>query len=103
MVRYRLHGEIEYGKFREALDIWKQLAELTIKRGWPKLTIWSPVVGHGNLMIIESDYPDMATWERVNGECLTDAEFMGLFRQSAAYVTQGSSFDELLTASPDLA
>lgn len=103
MVRYRLHGEIEYGKFREALEIWKQIAELSVKRGWPKLTVWSPVVGQGNIMIIEADYPDMATWERVNGEFLSDAEVMGLFRQTAAYVTQGSSYDELLSAAPDLA
>ena len=100
MVRYRLHGEIEYGKFREALEIWKQIAELSVKRGWPKLTVWSPVVGQGNIMIIEADYPDMATWERVNGEFLSDAEVMGLFRQSATYVVQGSSYDELLLAAP---
>jgi hypothetical protein len=103
VVRYRLHGEIEYGKFREALDIWKQLAELSVKRGWPKLTVWSPVVGQGNIMIVEADYPDMATWERVNIEFMSDSEVMGLFRQTAAYVTQGTSYDELLSAAPDLA
>jgi hypothetical protein len=98
-----LHGEIQYGKFREALEFWKQIGELTIKRGWPKLTVWAPVVGQGNLMIVEADYPDMATWERVNSEFLSDAEVMGLFRQSAALVIQGTSFDELLSAAPELA
>jgi len=42
MVRYRLHGEIKYSKFREALEIWKQIGALTLKRGWPKLTVWFP-------------------------------------------------------------
>jgi len=103
MVRYRLHGEIKYSKFREALEIWKQIGALTLKRGWPKLTVWSPVVGQGNLMIVEGDYPDMATWDRVNSECQTDAEFMGLFRGTSEYVIQGTSFDELLAAAPELA
>jgi hypothetical protein len=103
MIRWRLHGEIQYGKFREELEIWKQIGELTIKRGWPKLSVWSPVVGTGNKLIVEADYPDMATWERVNGEFLSDAEVMGLFRQAATYVIQGTSFDELLSAAPELA
>ena len=103
MIRWRLHGEIQYGKFREELEIWKQIGELTIKRGWPKLTVWSPVVGQSNLIIVEADFPDMAAWERVNNEALTDAEYMGLFRQAATYVIQGTSFDELVSAAPELA
>ena len=71
MVRYRLHGEIQYGKFREALEIWKQIAALSVKRGWPKPTMWSPVVGQGNMMIVEIDYPDLATFDRVFQEFQT--------------------------------
>jgi hypothetical protein len=103
MVRYRLHGEIQYGKFREALEIWKQIAALSIERGWPKPTMWSPVVGQGNMMIVEIDYPDLATFDRVFQEFQTDPEAMGLYRGTAQYVTQGTSRDELLSASPELA
>src|ERR1700724_2368190 len=103
MVRYRQHNEIQYGKFREALDLWKQIAALSVKRGWPNLTLWSPVVGRANMMIIEIDYPDMATFERLNDEFQTDAEVMGLDRSSAQHVIQSTSHDELLFASPELA
>jgi hypothetical protein len=103
MIRHRLHEEIEYGKFREALDIWKQIGELSVKRGWPKPTVWSPVVGQSNLMIVEADYPDMATWHRISGEAQGDVEYMGLFRGTAQYAIQGSSFGELLSPAPELA
>lgn len=103
MFRYRFYVQVRYGHFREYLALAEQLNELGRSRGWKEATFWAPTVGGFNELIAETDYPDLATFERQNRELHSDAEAMELFRSQNEHVIEGSRRDELLETAPHIA
>ena len=65
------------------------------KKGWPTSTPYTPVVGTGNEIVLETEYADLATFDRVNHAFQTDAESMKIYRRTADIVVQGSVHDEI--------
>ena len=103
MHRYRVHVQVRYGRFKEHLEVCERLNELARSRGWTESTFWVPTVGTGNEVIIETDYPDLATFQREGDAFSSDREAMKLLRSTSELVVEGSARSELLEPAPTLA
>jgi NIPSNAP len=103
MVRTRFILEVRYGHFSECLKAAGQLNEIARERGWAEATFWVPTVGAANELIVENDYPDLATYEREVNAQFSDAEWMKAFRSTVDAVVQGTLRSELLQTAPQLA
>ena len=103
MYRHRFYAQIVYGHFKENLEAWERLNELARSRGWAESTFWAPTVGTANEFIVETDYPDLATFQRQSEAFFADSEAMTLFRGTSEHVVEGSGHDELLQTAPQLA
>ena len=73
MYRHRLRQQILYGHFREFIEIAEALNGLARERGWAESTLWTPTVGAANEVIVETEYPDLATFQRENEAFYSDA------------------------------
>ncbi len=95
MYRYRAYQQVVYGHFNEFLKANDELNAIARKKGWPESTAWTPVVGTGNDVVLEAEYPDLATFEKLNRAFQADPESMKIYRGTAGIVVQGSVHDEL--------
>ena len=96
MYRYREIQQVVYGHFNEFIKAWQDLAAIYRKRGWPEPTVWTPTVGVGNEAIVETDYGDLASFQKVNEAFESDAEAMKVYRGLAGIIVQGSSRSEII-------
>jgi len=96
MYRHRAHVQVLYGHFNDFLKATHELNAIARKRGWPESSIWGPVVGTGNVVVLEEEYADLATFAKVAEAFQSDAEAMKIYRGTASLVVQGSVHDELL-------
>ena len=44
----------------------EELNAVARKKGWPEATVWTPVVGTGNAVVLEDEYADLASFESGN-------------------------------------
>ena len=95
MYRHRAYQQVVYGHFNEFLKAMDELNAIARKKGWPESTVWTPVVGIGNDAVLDTEYTDLASFERVNRAFQADPESMKIFRATAGIVVQGSARDEL--------
>ncbi len=98
--RARQIGTIKYGQFGEYLKTFKKLEEISRARGWAEARLLSPVAGAGNEIVIEWDYPDLATFQKEGESFLADDEAFQLFRSGAQHIVEGSLRNELLEEIP---
>jgi hypothetical protein len=103
MYRARIHQEVIYGHFREFLQVTESFRALSRERGWTDGTLWVPTAGRGNVVIWETEYPDLASFQRENEAVYSDKEAMDLIRQFSPHVVQGSVHTELLEEAPSIA
>jgi hypothetical protein len=103
MYRFRYGVQVRYGHFKDFLANQQQQNELARSRGWPEATHWVPTTGAVNTFIGEIEYPDLATYQRLNEAFGADAEAMTLFRAVNDHIVEGSAYTELLETPPQLA
>jgi len=103
MYRHRLRQQILYGHFREFIEIAEALNGLARERGWAESTFWTPTVGAANEVIVETEYPDLATFQRENEAFYSDAEVMTQVRRLSEHVVQGSVHDQLIQQATQIA
>jgi hypothetical protein len=96
MYRYRAYAQVIYGHFNDVLKVYQELNAISRKRGWPEWTVWTPVIGTANEIVVEQEFTDLASFERANKAFQSDTEAMRVFRGAAGLVVQGSSHDELV-------
>jgi len=96
MYRHRAYQQVVYGRFNDFLKGVQELNAVSRKKGWPESTVWSPVFGTANEVVLEEPYQDLATVERVARAFQSDAEAMKIFRGLGGLIVQGSARDELL-------
>ena len=99
--RLRLIAEIEYGQFTDFMKSQRKLERIMRERGWAPTRTLVPVAGPNNEVILEIEYPDLATFERENGAFYADEEAFAAFRAGAKYVVQGTARTELYEDVPD--
>jgi hypothetical protein len=103
MVRLAQRWEIIYG---HAADFVKQIESANAvlrERGWSEFTVFAPLGGKANEVVLMSDYADLATYKTETEASYADAEYMKEWRASAQYAVQGSGTFEVLQPMPHLA
>jgi hypothetical protein len=100
MIRWRSISTIEYGHFAEALHLCHELTDVCHARSWQAPRILVPIAGNNNELIVEVEYPDLATYQRETEQVYGDAEFMKLIRGLAEITYPQSSRSELLEDAP---
>jgi hypothetical protein len=101
--RYRMQSTAKYGHYNEVVSTLRQVNEISSQRGWAAGRILSPFVGDANVVVLETDYPDLATFEREMNEFYADPEAMKIWRSGAQHIVEGSNRDELYLDAPTLA
>jgi hypothetical protein len=103
MYRQRIRQQILYGQFREYMEIAEEVFELRMKLGLATPTLWAPTFGTANEVVWETDYADLATFQRENEIFYSDVEAMKQWRRLWQLAVQGSIQDELLEQAPRIA
>ena len=96
MYRHHYRCEVHYGQFRQFVDLSRQISALEGGRGWAVSTIWTPVVGVANEVIVIAEYPSLDAFERERAARRADADYMKLSRATEELMTPGTFRDELL-------
>jgi hypothetical protein len=95
MYRRRQYAQVVYGHFNDFLKATHELNAIARKRGWPESSIWGPVVGTGNDVVLEQEFADLNSFAKAADAFQSDAEAMKIWRSTANLVIQGSVRDEL--------
>jgi hypothetical protein len=103
MYRQRMRQQILYGQFREYMEIADQIIELRQRHGLAEPILLAPMFGTANEVIWETEYADLATFQRENETFYADAELMKQWRRLWQHAVQGSTHDELLEGAPRIA
>jgi hypothetical protein len=103
MYRQRIRQQILYGQFREYMEIAEEVIQLRRKLGLAAPILWVPTFGASNEVVWETDYPDLATFQRENEAFYSDADAMKRWRRLWEHAVQGSIHDELLEEAPHIA
>ena len=103
MYRVLQRQEVVYGHYKEVVELIDEINGLLRSRSMAEFRTWSPTFGKGNELILESEYPDLATYERESEAFSSDPEIMKVWRSGAHLIVQGSVTSELLEPAPQLA
>ena len=95
MYRMRSYQQVLYGKYNDFVSAWTELNRIEQSRGRHTASIWVPTVGTGNEVMLEWEYPDLATLQAESDAFNQDTDSMRVFRQTASLVVQGSNRSEL--------
>jgi hypothetical protein len=93
--RFRAYQQVLYGRFNEFFATVQELNANETSKGRTPVTVWTPTVGEGNLVVLEAEYPDLASFHTDNDAFYHDAEAMRVFRSMAPLIVQGSARSEL--------
>ena len=103
MIRERLHFTVKTGSaWNDALGLIREIDEIQIAAGRVTGTVWTQVVGPFNEMVIETDFPDLATYERESEALMSDPAVLKLFPQFDAITVEGKGYNELLMTAETL-
>ena len=104
MVRHRLHLVAALGQYRMALAWVADMNAACRKLGLPEATAWAPMSGDFNYIILETEYADLATFDKLTDKFQNDPEAMAVFRRGNDW---GSAShwpkDEVLVSAPTIA
>jgi NIPSNAP len=103
MYRTRLIVEVKIGRFKEYTESFQKINDLVKARGWTESTIWVTAIGTLNEVIVDTEYPDLATMEREQDAFNADPEARALVISAVDCIVQGSGRSELMSSIPVLA
>ena len=98
--RVRTICEVKYGHFGAYFSAMKKLAKISEARGWAPLRLMVPTAGQNNQLVMEQEYPDLATFQKENDLFYSDEEAFEVFRGSAEHVVQGTARTEIYEDMP---
>ena len=84
MYRHHYRCEVRYGQFRRFVDLSRQISALEAERGWAVSTIWSPVVGMANEVIVIAESTSLPAFETERAARREDAEYLRLSRDAGS-------------------
>jgi hypothetical protein len=104
MVRYSHHMTVTLGRFNDALKWVRAMNADAKENGWAESRMMSGF-GPVNQLILESEYPDLAAFDKERVEFETNAEAMKTFRSGIDLNAPGTHpWDELeISVDQDLA
>ena len=71
------------------IESYARLKEIARERGWQEMTIWTQTFGPFGELVLETDYPDLATYERETNAFFADDECMKLTMEAMNYRSPG--------------
>jgi hypothetical protein len=86
---------VKYGHFGAYLKAMKELDRVCTARGWSPTRVLVPTVGANNVIVLENEYPDLASFQAETDAFYQDEEAFEIFRSSAEHVVEGSARTEL--------
>jgi|SRR5436305_13113294 len=98
--RLRMISSVKYGQFGQYMATVKRLVQINDARGWAPMRVLTPTVGVSNEIVLETEYPDLATLQRENDEFYADREAFEAFRAGAEFIVEGTARSELLEDMP---
>jgi hypothetical protein len=103
MIRYRSHMTVTLGRFRDALK-WAHAINADAKKyGWAESKVLTRVIGPSQELILESEYVDLAAFDKERLEFMTSAEAMATLRSSIEFNAPGTlPWDELEMSIDDI-
>jgi hypothetical protein len=101
--RFRAYQQVLYGRYNDFLAAVQELNAIEKSKGRIPLTVWAAAIGEGNLVLLEAEYPDLASFQKDNDAFNEDAEAMRVFRGMAALIVQGSARSELWESATSIA
>ena len=95
--------QVLYGQFREYMEVAGEVMARREKLGLAASRLWAPAFGTANEVVWETDYTDLAAYERENEAFYSDADAMEQWRRLWQHAVQDSVRDELLMEAPQIA
>ena len=96
MIRERLHFTVKnQAGWNEALDLIREVDEIQTAAGRATGTVWTQVVGQFNELVIETDYPDLAAYERETAALMSDPAAMKPFARFEEITVGDKGYNEL--------
>ena len=96
MIRERAHFTVKnMAGWNEALDLIREVDEIQATAGRATGTVWTQVVGQFNEIVIETDYPDLSTYERESGAMMSDPATMKLYARFEEITVTEKGYNEL--------
>lgn len=96
MVRSRFHTTVTLGRFNDALTWARAMNADAKKNGWAESRMMVPNSGPVNRLILETEYPDLAAYDKQQQEFFANAAAMKTFRSGIDLNAPGTHpWDEL--------
>ena len=96
MIRERMHFTVKnLAGWNEALDLIREIDEIQAAADRATGTVWTQVVGQFNEIIIETDFPDLATYQRENEALMSDPAALKLFPRFDEITVADKGYNEL--------
>jgi hypothetical protein len=97
MIRERTHFTVKnLSGWNEALDLIREIDGIQTAAGRTSSTVWTQVAGPFNEIIIEVDYPDLATYQREVDALFSDPAALKLFPRIEEITVADKGYNELL-------
>lgn len=103
MIRERMHATVhDLSSWNEYLAVIRDIDEVQAAAGRvPSSGVWTQVVGQYNEIIVELDYPDLATYESETKAAMSDPQVVKLASRIETLTIADKGFNELfVTADP---
>ena len=97
MYRLRYHMVVrDLDGWNEAIDLARQVNEISKRLGLPTGTLWTETVGPFNHLIAETDYESLALYESSFKALMEDSEAQQLWPRFEAVMVPDKGYTELL-------
>ena len=95
MYRERTLLRVTTEGWNPTIENFNRLNEIARQRGWQESTIWTQTFGPFGELLLETDYPDLATYETQTAAFYADEECMKLVLDTMQYRTGAAGHNEM--------
>ena len=98
MVRWTRSAQIASGKFPQASQWAKEIAEFSNKKYKTQTSVYIDSFGEYGKIRWFCDFADFAAWEKVGSQLMADQEYLQKVNKAADLFIHGSVFDSVMRA-----
>ena len=98
MIRWTRSAQIASGKFPQAVQFAKEIADYSNKKYKTQTSVYMDSVGEFGRIRWFCDFTDFAAWEKIGGQLMADQEYLKKVNQAADLFVHGSVFDTVMRA-----
>jgi hypothetical protein len=102
---FRVRSEmlVRYGHFNDVLENHRQLNEISRQNGWTESRFWCGLSGQDNIFVVETDYANMAAYQKDLDADYSDPAYMKVFRANIDYIVEGTVRTEMFLEADTIA